>query len=83
MNIVRAKKITLGAMRSSGARGLVVFCADYKCAHSIRISADQWPDDRRLSDLEPLFVCKVCGHKGADVRPDFDWERLNAIRATD
>jgi hypothetical protein len=30
----------------------------------------------RLSDLEPQFVCKICGHRGADVRPDFDWDRL-------
>ena len=28
--------------------------------------------ERRLSDLEPLFVCKVCGHRGGDVRPLLD-----------
>jgi predicted DNA-binding transcriptional regulator AlpA len=27
--------------------------------------------ERRL-DLEPLFVCKACGHRGGDVRPLFD-----------
>lgn len=68
-----AKQITLGAMRSSRVRGLVVVCD--ACDHSIAISADQWPDDVRLSDLEPHFVCQACGHRGADVRPDFDWER--------
>ena len=36
-------------------------------------SADQWPDHVRLSDLEARFVCKACGKKGADVRPDFNW----------
>lgn len=25
----------------------------------------------RLSDIEPLFVCKACGKRGAEVRPDF------------
>src|SRR6267142_5302247 len=25
-----------------------------------------------MSDLEPLFLCKVCGHKGADVRPNVE-----------
>jgi hypothetical protein len=36
--------------------------------------ADRLPDDVRLSDMEPLFACQVCGQKGADVRPDFDWD---------
>jgi hypothetical protein len=70
----RQQKITLGEMRSSGVRGLLVYCADYKCAHSVSIGADRWPDDIRLSDLESLFVCQACGQRGADIRPDFDWE---------
>jgi hypothetical protein len=41
-----------------------------------KISAEQWPDHIQLSHLEPLFVCQVCGHKGADVRPLFDRERM-------
>ncbi len=28
----------------------------------------------RLSDLEPLFVCQACGRRGADIRPDWDWD---------
>jgi hypothetical protein len=35
------------------------------------MSADPWPDDLRLSDLEPRFVCTACGKRGADIRPDF------------
>ena len=70
----RQQKITLGEMRSSGVRGLLVYCADYHCSHSIAIGADQWPEHLRLSDLESRFVCKACGQRGADVRPDFDWE---------
>jgi hypothetical protein len=27
-----------------------------------------------MSDLEPLFICQPCGLRGADVRPDFDWD---------
>ena len=34
---------------------------------------DQRPDEVRLSDLEPLFICRACGIRGADVRPNFDW----------
>jgi len=70
--VKREQKISLGEMRSSGARGLLVYCADYKCAHSVEISGDRWPDHIRLSDLEPLFVCQACGARGADVRPDFN-----------
>src|SRR6478672_5782494 len=39
------------------------------------ISGDRWPDDVRLSDLEPRFVCSACGKRGADVRLDFSWEQ--------
>jgi hypothetical protein len=63
--------ITLGQMRQSGARRLHVFCGDYKCSHSVVIDADCWPQSLRLSDLEALFVCSVCGHRGAEVRPDY------------
>lgn len=34
------------------------------------IDADCWPQSLRLSDLAELFVCPVCGHRGAEVRPD-------------
>src|SRR6202049_5038074 len=71
----RQQKITLGEMRSSGVRGLLVYCADYHCSHSIAIGADQWPEHLRLSDLEARFVCKACGQRGADVRTDFNWNK--------
>jgi hypothetical protein len=72
---------TLGEMRETGARRLIVFCADYKCSHNITLSpaeVDKWPDDVRLSELEPRFVCKVCGKRGADIRPDFKPARRTA-----
>lgn len=47
----------------------------YCICHSVALSADRWPDDVRLSDLEPRFVCKACGKGGADVRPDFNWRK--------
>jgi hypothetical protein len=68
---MREQKITLGEMRASGVRGLLIYCADYRCSHSIAIDADRWPDDVRLSDLEARFACKACGKRGADVRPNF------------
>jgi hypothetical protein len=64
----RPQKITLAEMRDSSVRGLLIYCADYRCSHSIAISGDGWPDDVRLSDLEPRFTCQACGRRGADVR---------------
>ncbi|MBR0835025.1 hypothetical protein JQ612_17695 [Bradyrhizobium manausense] len=62
-------QITFGEMREMGLRDVLVYC---HCGHHIALDADQWPDDMRLSDLEPRFVCQGCGYRGADVRPDFE-----------
>jgi hypothetical protein len=60
----------------SGIDRILIYCADYKCSHSIQMSADRWPDYVRLSDIEPLFVCKACGKRGADVRGLFAPARM-------
>jgi hypothetical protein len=73
----RPQKITFGEMREMGVRGLLVYCADYRCSHSIAISGDAWPDDAKLSDIEERFTCTACGHRGADVRPDVNWNRMS------
>ena len=71
---MRPQQITFGEMRDEmGVRGVLVYCADYRCSHSMALSADRWPDEVRLSDLEPRFVCRACG--GAEIRPDFNWNR--------
>lgn len=75
---INRQKITLAEMRAAGVRGLLIYCSDYKCSHSIAISGDAWPDDVRLSDLEPQFVCTACGKRGADIRPDFNWNNAPA-----
>jgi hypothetical protein len=71
------QKITLAEMRFSGTRSLLIYCADYHCSHSVEISGDRWPDDVRLSDLEPRFVCTGCGLRGGDVRPNWDEGKLH------
>ena len=71
----RPQKITFAEMREMGVRGLLIYCADYRCSRSIAISGDAWPDDARLFDLEERFTCRVCGKRGADVRPDFNGAR--------
>ena len=71
----RQVKITFARMRASGVRGLLVYCDDFTCSHSLAISGNQWPDDVRLSDLEPRFRCTACSRRSADVRPDFSWNK--------
>jgi len=44
---MRPQKITFGEMRSAGVEGVLIYCADYKCSHSIEALADRWPDDVR------------------------------------
>jgi hypothetical protein len=62
-------------MRDMGVRGVLIYCTDYHCSHSITLNADEWPDHVRLSDIEPLFTCTACGKRGADGRPDYGWNR--------
>jgi len=51
MGRMRPQKITFGEMRPDGGpTGILIYCADYNCSHFITMSADQWPDDLRLSD---------------------------------
>jgi hypothetical protein len=70
----RPQKITLGEMRASRVRGLLIYCSDCHCSHWTAISGDRSPDHVRLSDVEPKFTCWECSRKGADVRPNFHWE---------
>ena len=72
----RSQKITFAEMRESGIHGILIYCSDYRCSHLVTMSADQWGDDVRLSDIEPRFVCTACGRRGADVRPDFEPARM-------
>ena len=55
------QKITFAEMRESGARGLLVYCADHRCSHSIAVSADGWPEEVQLSDIEPRFTRTAAG----------------------
>ena len=73
---MRPEKITFGEMRTSGVRGVLVYCSDYLCSHSRALGADRWSVDVRLSELEDRFVCQACGKRGADIRPDFNWRAM-------
>ena len=71
---MRQQKIKLGEMRENGTRGLLAYCTDYRCSNLLKLTpdrVDQWPDDVRISEIEPRLVCTKCGLRGADLRPDF------------
>ena len=44
----RERKITIGEMRESGPTRLIVYCGDYRCAHSITMDPDLWPGNLAL-----------------------------------
>jgi len=44
-----------------------------KAANRFEVKASR-SDDIRLADMEEKFTCTACGKRGADVRPDFDWD---------
>jgi len=50
------QKPSFGELRKSGVRDVLTSCRDHRCSHHIAISADRWPDDVRLSDIERDFV---------------------------
>ena len=60
----------------SGVRDVLIYCRDHKCGHHVENSADQWPDNIRLSDDEPSFTCTECGKRGADIRPKFSRAKM-------
>ena len=81
---MRPQKITFGEMRDDmGVRGVLIYCADYHCSHCVAVNAGHWANDLRLSDIEPRFVCKACGKRGAEVRPDFNWNKSTVPRIID
>ena len=63
--------VTLGHIRSRGVRNLLVYCNSIACNHQTTMSADHLPDDTVIRPLGVRMVCSRCGHRGADVRPDW------------
>jgi hypothetical protein len=44
---------------------------DHRCSHHIEVHADGWPDDVRLSDIEPKFTCTGAASVAPKIRPAF------------
>ena len=72
----RQQKITFGEMRASGASRIIVHYGDYKCGHSVTMYPPYGPIPCGCPTWKSVFVCTVCGHRGADVRPLFEPARM-------
>jgi hypothetical protein len=61
---------------SQGLRGILIYCADYRCSHSLAISGDALPDDMRLSDLWSRLLL-FTSHPVApgSVKPHSQWQQ--------
>jgi hypothetical protein len=66
-----SKPTPLWTMRRLGRRVIMVYCGDDRCHHQAELNADCWADDVAFGDLQSRMLCSACGHKGADVRPDW------------
>src|SRR5260370_35074227 len=87
---MRGQKITLGEMRSSGVRGLLVYCADYQRAHaggSARIDGrtifgrlilNRYSYVRRVADEAPISGLTGTGTRSQ--RPSAPYRRSRTAR---
>ena len=58
---LRPQKITFGEMRASGVRGLLVYCADFRCSHwTAIVRAGLDGADRSLATLLALLGRDGC-----------------------
>jgi hypothetical protein len=78
----RPQKITLaefvtaaGCLSIADYRGHVLPIAAGR--RRLRSAAMTGLDDVRPSDIEARFVWQASGKRGADVRPDFNWNKLS------
>jgi hypothetical protein len=81
----REQKITRGEMRVSGPTRIIVYCADYKCGHSIVVDASRWSYDVRLSILSRDLLSGLRpsgGRHPAVVRARAHGDRLAFVRET-
>jgi hypothetical protein len=63
--------VTLSHIRGHGCRYLLVYCNALDCNHSAQLNADHLPDNTPIRPLGRRMVCTRCGHRGAEVRPDW------------
>jgi hypothetical protein len=63
--------MTLGNMRTNGVRTRAVWCLGLGCDHHFILDVNGYPDDLPVPSFGPRLRCEVCGHCGADARPNW------------
>jgi len=63
--------VIVGHIRGHGCRDLLVYCSVIGCNHHAVMSGDRFEDSTPIRPLGARMVCSSCGHRGADVRPDW------------
>jgi hypothetical protein len=74
--MMRQTKISIGKMRDSGPTRLLIFCGDFRCAHSVVISADSWSGHSGY----PIFNGCLSARLAATVAPMSGRNRQRIIR---
>ena len=69
--VLHDKPVRLANMRTHGRKHVFVNCGNPDCYHNAELDVSRLPDDATFNDLQPRMLCTVCGHRGADVRPDW------------
>jgi hypothetical protein len=64
--------MTLGNMRANGVHTLAVWCLSRICNHRSTLDVSKYEDDVPVTSFGPRLRCKVCGHLGADARPNWN-----------
>jgi C4-type Zn-finger protein len=69
----------LGNMRANGVRILEAWCSGRGCNNYRVINVDSYADDVPVPSFGPKMHCERCGHRGADVRPN--WSKRPSVGA--
>ena len=68
--------MNLGDIREMGVQGVLIYCADFRCSHSIAISADRWPDDVRAHQRDALNRHYIRAFNPKGKEPHWGWRKL-------
>ena len=71
----RYEPMTLGNMRQNGVRTLAIYCGAMNCHHQGIVDVEQYADNIPVPSFRSRMRCTVCGHRGADARPN--WSEQN------
>ena len=78
-NMQSSTAMDLGNMRTISVQTLDVYCLGRDCHHHSVIDVSRYSDDVAVPSFGPRMRCEQCGHRGADVRPN--WSERLAIGA--